>query len=60
MSKCGSWTNKSQDATYEELENAEEGLEKYLLSKMYKEFFQPQSSDDELRDQVIDAAMSSV
>ena len=41
------------DATDEELDNASEGLEKYLMNKMYKACFQPVASDDALRDQAL-------
>jgi hypothetical protein len=30
-----------------------EGLEKYLLNKMYKECYQPRGSDDKFRDEVV-------
>lgn len=41
------------DSTDEELDNASEGLEKYLMNKMYKACFQPVASDDALRDQAL-------
>lgn len=41
-----------RDASDEELENAAEGLEKYLMNKLYGVCFQPALSDDALRDQV--------
>eukprot|EP00041_Stephanoeca_diplocostata_P000166 m.13651 g.13651 ORF g.13651 m.13651 type:complete len:346 (+) comp10170_c0_seq4:407-1444(+) len=43
------WKNASED----ELDNAYEGLEKYLMNKMYKACFQPSASDDISRDQAL-------
>eukprot|EP00038_Savillea_parva_P018022 m.22178 g.22178 ORF g.22178 m.22178 type:complete len:461 (-) comp3964_c0_seq1:246-1628(-) len=37
----------------EELDNAFEGLEKYLMNKMYKACFQPAASDDVSKDMVL-------
>lgn len=45
-------------ATDEELDNAAEGLEKYLMNKMYKACFQPIASDDALRDQALSDRLS--
>jgi len=42
-----------ENASDEELDNAAEGLEKYLMNKMYKVCFQPASSDDLQRDQAL-------
>ena len=42
-----------KDATEEELDNAREGLEKYLMNKMYRVCFQPASSDDVMRDRAL-------
>mmetsp|Transcript_17886 Transcript_17886/g.46713 ORF Transcript_17886/g.46713 Transcript_17886/m.46713 type:complete len:471 (+) Transcript_17886:281-1693(+) len=41
------WRNASE----EELDNAKEGLEKYMMNKMYKVCFQPAMSDDASEDQ---------
>ena len=43
----------SPDATDDELDDAAEGLEKYLMNKMYKQCFQPARSDDVERDQAL-------
>ena len=40
-------------ASETDLLNAKEGLEKYLMSKMYKVYFQPKHSEDALHDEVI-------
>lgn len=40
-------------ASAEELDNASEGLEKYLLSKMYRVLFRPKLSDDGVRDEIL-------
>ena len=41
-----------RNASAEDLENAAEGLEKYLMNKLYSVCFQPALSDDVFRDQV--------
>eukprot|EP00040_Diaphanoeca_grandis_P034695 m.216372 g.216372 ORF g.216372 m.216372 type:complete len:475 (-) comp33207_c3_seq1:448-1872(-) len=47
-----------RDCSHDELDNASEGLEKYLMNKMYKACFQPSSSDDALRDQALAERLS--
>jgi len=47
-----------QGATDQELDNAAEGLEKYVLSKMYRWYFQPVNSDDEFKDQALKERMA--
>ncbi len=42
-----------RDADDQDLENASEGLEKYLMNKLYAVCFQPALSDDALRDQAL-------
>jgi hypothetical protein len=42
-----------RDASQEELDDAAEGLEKYLMNKMYKQCFQPSTSDDIEREEAL-------
>lgn len=40
-------------ASEEDLDNAAEGLEKYVMSKMYRVYFQPRLSDDAVKDEIL-------
>eukprot|EP01147_Barroeca_monosierra_P002595 gene2595-5509_t len=42
-----------KDASSEELDNANEGMEKYILSKLYRYYFQPDVCDEALQDQAL-------
>ncbi|KJE96549.1 hypothetical protein, variant [Capsaspora owczarzaki ATCC 30864] len=44
------WKNSQQ----EELENAIDGIEKYVMTKLYSQVFSPSSTDDTAKDELID------
>ncbi len=47
-------SHRCKGASEDDLANAAEGLEKYLMSKMYRVYFQPKMSDDAVKDEVED------
>ena len=46
------------EASEWDLDNAAEGMEKYVLSKMYRWYFQPANSDDVFKDQALTERMT--